>query len=429
MADATWLNVPTPPSISPTPLAVQPTLPGGVARQAQVATQVQAPQAPSLTLVTQQAGQTLAGSVQSVLSAPQASAVLVSAIDRTSPIGRAGLAHEPVSGNPVAITPALVAPVLTGAPVVSRGPGVYNAVVEALSPALFWPLDESSGSVAIDASGNGRNGTYNAPVTLGAAGLLTDGETAISVDDATGAGGVSITADVGAGPTGSIEMWMKPSQISGNIQNGLAALNVASSNGLAFVTNTDGTIFFSDIVGGIFTNTIISAVIAAGQTVHLVLTFDGTTLTAYVNGVSIGSIPAGPIPGAWDAFALSGNAFAGEMHGAFEKIAVYPTALSAAQVAANYAAGTRSSVVTTVVSPPTPIGVPSTPPIVSAAVPTAVPAPTLATSGPAQGTPSPRIIGKQMVPQTPADTQTSSQLAQEAATPQTLPFISTMDQG
>ena len=40
-----------------------------------------------------------------------------------------------------------------------------------LAPLAFWRLNETSGTLAADASGNGWNGTYNAAVTLGAAGV------------------------------------------------------------------------------------------------------------------------------------------------------------------------------------------------------------------------------------------------------------------
>gem|GEM_PF-6619076 len=46
----------------------------------------------------------------------------------------------------------------TGQP--ALGPSPYNAAVLSLSPYAYYPLNERSGTTAYDASGNGRNGTY-----------------------------------------------------------------------------------------------------------------------------------------------------------------------------------------------------------------------------------------------------------------------------
>lgn len=57
------------------------------------------------------------------------------------------------------------------------GGGGYDAVVLADSPAGFWPLFETSGAVAADISGNGRDGAYVASPTLSASGVTLNGTT------------------------------------------------------------------------------------------------------------------------------------------------------------------------------------------------------------------------------------------------------------
>jgi hypothetical protein len=47
----------------------------------------------------------------------------------------------------------------------------YYSAVLALNPVGFWQLNETNGTTAFDASGNGNNGTYQAGVTLGVAGV------------------------------------------------------------------------------------------------------------------------------------------------------------------------------------------------------------------------------------------------------------------
>ncbi len=73
-----------------------------------------------------------------------------------------------------------------------------------------------------------------------------------------------------------------------------------------------------------------------------------------------------------------------------------------------------------------PVGVPATPGIISSTSPVPVGNPTLATTGPAQGSNAPRIAGVQMVPPTPPAVQTASQLTQAQNAPQALAGISTM---
>ncbi|HTI99722.1 MAG TPA: glycoside hydrolase family 97 N-terminal domain-containing protein, partial [Dongiaceae bacterium] len=54
---------------------------------------------------------------------------------------------------------------------VTAMPGDISAAMRAAAPVGYWPLDETSGSVAADTSGNGLNGIYQPAVTLGANGV------------------------------------------------------------------------------------------------------------------------------------------------------------------------------------------------------------------------------------------------------------------
>lgn len=66
-------------------------------------------------------------------------------------------------------------------------PDIRSAIL-ALTPDVYWPLDEMSGTVANDISGNGRNGTYQGAVIFGVSGLPGDGgKTAVSFNFQPGA--------------------------------------------------------------------------------------------------------------------------------------------------------------------------------------------------------------------------------------------------
>jgi CUB/sushi domain-containing protein len=88
--------------------------------------------------------------------------------------------------------------------------GCGSATLAAASPVLYWRLGEPTGSVASDISGNDLHGSYTS-VTLGAAGVSSDGDTAIGMTD----GRVTLSS-IGAFPTTAItaELWMRSSDAS-----------------------------------------------------------------------------------------------------------------------------------------------------------------------------------------------------------------------
>src|SRR2546427_13175021 len=68
-------------------------------------------------------------------------------------------------------------------------PPSYRASVLADHPVAYWRLDEETGTVMVDASGNGNDGAYAGAVTLGQPGALaSDGGTAGGVGPGGGAG-------------------------------------------------------------------------------------------------------------------------------------------------------------------------------------------------------------------------------------------------
>jgi hypothetical protein len=78
----------------------------------------------------------------------------------------------------------------------------YSSAILATSPALFWKLEEASGTTAADASGNSRNGTAT-NVTWAQASLMGDGSGTSAIFDGT-------TADV----TLAAAAWMDSTSIS-----------------------------------------------------------------------------------------------------------------------------------------------------------------------------------------------------------------------
>lgn len=93
----------------------------------------------------------------------------------------------------------------------------YSSTLLALSPTMYWKLDETSGTAAADASGNGNTGTYNGTYTLQATQLIDDGSYAVSFTD-----GYIRRANI-VGDTMTAIAWIKTSQAGGadtNAYNG-----------------------------------------------------------------------------------------------------------------------------------------------------------------------------------------------------------------
>lgn len=221
----------------------------------------------------------------------------------------------------------------------------YSSEVLADSPLLYLRLGEAPGAgTAVDSSGNGRNGTYAGPPTLGATGLLYgDSDTAMGL--ATGSGQTASVASAS---------WMNVSTITveaivkfnANVDNGsgdaiVSRLNsnldwllwrVFSSNVIeASVWNTAGTRY--DVVA--------PSAAVNGTIYHVAFTFDGTNLKLYINGAVVattavsGTVRAGADPIEVGRYSASG---ATTPDGVIDEVAVYGSALSAARILAHYQA-------------------------------------------------------------------------------------------
>jgi signal peptidase I len=75
---------------------------------------------------------------------------------------------------------------------------VYNYTTETnnLGPYLYWKLDDTTGTTAVDSSGNGRTGTYNSTWTKGQVGALTDQTPNLAATETNAAGRAANTSCV-----------------------------------------------------------------------------------------------------------------------------------------------------------------------------------------------------------------------------------------
>lgn len=219
----------------------------------------------------------------------------------------------------------------------------YAASVLADSPFLYWRLDEASGTVAADASGNNRGANLSGNIVLGRAGALLSesAATAAGLD-----GGTVLTAGSTAsvGTAFSVELWVRTTTTTGGP---LMSLTSSANNGVierSLYLGTDGVVRFARSGAVRATGTKIND----GAWHHVVYTNASTGTTnqrarLYVDGqlVGTGSAVTQTATGYWDAGQATftgtwtGNPGA-SFRGDLDEIAVYTDVLDATEVTEHY---------------------------------------------------------------------------------------------
>ena len=215
----------------------------------------------------------------------------------------------------------------------------YAQTVLADAPVAYWRLGEASGTTVADSAGT-NVGTYVGAPTLSVSGALTgDSNTAVAIDGVNDAITVPDTAalHLGDGPW-SMEFWYNRANLSTN------GYILSKGSGTAWpYLDYDGQIYVTVAGSG-------DAVSAAGPDDsgiwhHLVITKTAADAwKVYVDGVDR-TVPIASLSTTSNAtgVTIANSAW----KGALDEVALYPTALSASQVQAHYAAATAGSDPTT----------------------------------------------------------------------------------
>lgn len=209
----------------------------------------------------------------------------------------------------------------------------YPGLILSDGPVAYWRLGELSGTSAVDLVA-AQNGVIAGGVTLGQAGAIADGTTAMLFNGTTGKVTVANAAALQLVGDLTIEFWINAPLTP---RKTVVSKNAAKEFHLVLETTgainvyQDGTSAIS--AGGAF---------VANVWQHIVVTRTAATKTVrfYVNGVAKGSntYSGTPVSGT-DAVSISsfgGNEF---VNGLLDEVALYPVALTASQVAAHYTKG------------------------------------------------------------------------------------------
>lgn len=209
-------------------------------------------------------------------------------------------------------------------------------------------LSEASGTIAYDASGNSRNGTISGSVAYGDASCVRD-----DVNKAMGFSSTTtyVSLSTSGLPTGnsawSLEAVVVPSYGTLSNNGHIATIGDAYTTGaVGFIAQNSTGGWNIGTWGGAGHDFGPFGASSPGYRYHVVGTYDGTTLRLYVNNVLVGTgTPSGgvnlnnvnPCIGVANQSAHGagiGNPFVGDI----QYFAVYPTALTATQIANHCAA-------------------------------------------------------------------------------------------
>lgn len=211
----------------------------------------------------------------------------------------------------------------------------YYSEVLADAPSAYWRLGEATGATtAVDVTG-AYNGTYVGGPTLGVAGAIP-GNTAMGqnggnkrMDGPAGFGGYTTESF-------SIEFWINGTNY-GSASSASSCIPFSRSSFYVLLYTNGQIDFFS--TRGITTSSPLGS-FATGAWNHIVVTRSGTSLLIYVNGAltnsggtnhasffaSTGSFSVGSFaPAPWSPLAAT-----------IDEVAIYPTALPPARIAAHY---------------------------------------------------------------------------------------------
>jgi hypothetical protein len=216
------------------------------------------------------------------------------------------------------------------------------------SPSSYWRLGESSGTTATDEVG-AFNGTHVATPTLGVAGIFAGNAAAAfnGTDEYTNCGGAG---NFFTSNQFSLELWVKMTTPIGTTYLLSKANDSLAGQWYLGISGSSaaqpGTVLFRVANGTIRTGKITSAAPDLTSWKHIVATWNAGTFKIYVNAVDQGLSSDGLDTGTVTTLltsAVDTNIARRGTGGGFalatiDEVAIYPTALSAARIAAHYAA-------------------------------------------------------------------------------------------
>jgi hypothetical protein len=206
----------------------------------------------------------------------------------------------------------LLGPQVTPDPLVNPHPGLV----------AWWRFNEGSGTVAIDSSGNGYNGTINgATYVAGNFGQALNfaGNAYVEIDNIPLPFSTPYSVSVWVNPSAYANMFLfgRENDVNWYVEFGSGGTinDFATGPGLDWNPNVP---------------------YVTGQWQYFVFVFDGTNKTVYANGALAASTTQTSTAGTGMYVGRYGGYTSGEFQGVVDNVQIYSRALSATEIAANY---------------------------------------------------------------------------------------------
>lgn len=239
-----------------------------------------------------------------------------------------------------------------------------------LNPAGYWPLQETNSPApvmvetnlgSLGSLGNAYYPNTNSPyITLGVPGALAGDSDAAATFNAAGQTWAFVpraTPALTIAPPFTLEAWFMPLTSTYGVilgEGGGASLNGGPTYGgfqfgWAGSSQTRFELQLYHYGNNQFTAIDTPAGYAVGNWYHYVATYDAASnATIYINGVSAASGKLAYVPDTWSPLTIGNGKWNGitaarAVSGTIDEVAVYTNVLSAADIAAHYAAGTNFS--------------------------------------------------------------------------------------
>jgi Concanavalin A-like lectin/glucanases superfamily len=226
----------------------------------------------------------------------------------------------------------------TGHAVATPPPSQYSSAVSADTPVAYWRMDETSGGIAVDASGHNNAGAWYGSVVSDPSGaLVSDSDASMSFNGSSAYIQTSLAVSQSALPTTTWEAWVYPTNVS-NGQTILGSKNTTDDRSLGISGG-----YFE--VGNAGIGTWRPATADLNQWQHIALVYTPSGITFYKNGSAYNcSCGLGPFTNA-NPLTIGRDPLWGTNYfsGKLDEIAIYASALSNTEISRHFSLGSQPS--------------------------------------------------------------------------------------